>query len=163
MILGIEKKKSIVYNVNKIAKVAYSLVIADYHGVAGEIMSKLRKQAHVHCVYLSVIRNTLAKRAIYGTAFECLTKSLVGPTILVFSMKHPRDGAQLIKEFYKNNEIFNIKALAYDGKFISGENIDKLANLPTYKEAIAKIMYVIKEASIVKLIRIIAAIKNKKI
>ncbi|MBP0050142.1 50S ribosomal protein L10 [Marinobacterium sp. AK62] len=159
MALGLEDKKAIVAEVQEVAKSALSAVVADSRGVTVEDMTALRKQARENGVWLKVVRNTLARRAVDGTDYECLQDSFVGPTIIAFSTEHPGAGARILKDFAKTNEQLELKTAAFEGEVV---DIAMLANLPTYDEAIAKLMSVLKEASAGKLVRTIAAIRDQK-
>ena len=160
--LALEGKKAIVAEVSEAAKDALSVVVADSRGVTVSKMTDLRKQARENGVQLRVVRNTLARRALSGTPWECLNESFVGPTLLAFSTEHPGAAARLFKEFAKEEKDFEVKALAYEGELIPASDIDRLATLPTYDEAIAKLMSVMKEASAGKLVRTLAALRDKK-
>jgi large subunit ribosomal protein L10 len=160
--LALEGKKAIVAEVSEAAKGALSVVVADSRGVTVGKMTDLRKQARENGVELRVVRNTLARRALEGTQWECLNDSFVGPTLLAFSTDHPGAAARLFKEFAKTNKDFEVKALAYEGELIPAADIDRLATLPTYDEAIAKLMSVMKEASAGKLVRTLAALRDQK-
>ncbi|MCS2610301.1 50S ribosomal protein L10 [Halomonas dongshanensis] len=162
MPLALEGKKAIVAEVSEAAKSALSVVVADSRGVTVEKMTGLRKQARENGVQLRVVRNTLARRALEGTQWECLNESFVGPTLLAFSTEHPGAAARLFKDFAKSEQNFEVKALAYEGELIAAADIDRLATLPTYDEAIAKLMSVMKEASAGKLVRTLAALRDKK-
>lgn len=162
MALGLEGKKAIVAEVNEAAKAALSVVVADSRGVTVDAMTQLRKQARENDVQLRVVRNTLARRALEGTSYECLNEAFVGPTLLAFSMEHPGAAARLLKEFAKGQEAFDVKALAYEGELIPAEQIDRLATLPTLDEALSKLLSVMKEASAGKLARTLAALRDKK-
>ena len=162
MALGLEGKKAIVAEVNEAAKAALSVVVADSRGVTVDAMTHLRKQARENGVVLRVVRNTLARRALEGTAYECLNEAFVGPTLLAFSTEHPGAGARLFKEFAKSQEAFEVKALAYEGELIPAADLDRLATLPTLDEALAKLLSVMKEASAGKLARTFAALRDKK-
>jgi large subunit ribosomal protein L10 len=157
--LGLEDKKAIVAEVQEAAKSALSAVVADSRGVTVEDMTVLRKEARANGVWLKVVRNTLARRAVDGTDYACLQDSFVGPTIIAFSTEHPGAGARILKDFAKKNEKFELKTAAFEGELV---DITMLASLPTYDEAIAKLMSVLKEASAGKLVRTIAAIRDQK-
>jgi large subunit ribosomal protein L10 len=157
--LGLEDKKAIVAEVQEAAKSALSAVVADSRGVTVEDMTALRKEARANGVWLKVVRNTLARRAVDGTDYACLQDSFVGPTIIAFSTEHPGAGARILKDFAKKNEKFELKTAAFEGELV---DITMLASLPTYDEAIAKLMSVMKEASAGKLVRTIAAIRDQK-
>ena len=160
MAIRLEDKKAIVAEVNEAASGALSLVLADYRGVTSGDMTALRKRAREQQVYLRVVRNTLAKRAIEGTEYECVREVLVGPTLFAFSMEEPGAAARLLKEFAKEKEAFEVKALAVGGELIGAEQIDRLASLPTRDEALAMLARTIN-APIVKLARTLNEIPSK--
>jgi large subunit ribosomal protein L10 len=157
--LGLEEKKAIVAEVQEAAQGALSAVIADSRGITVEAMTALRKEARENGVWMKVVRNTLARRAVEGTEYECLTSSFVGPTLIAFSNEHPGAGARIFQDFAKKNELFELKAAAFEGEIA---DIAMLAVLPTYDEAIAKLMSVIKEAAAGKLVRTLAALRDQK-
>ncbi|ADZ89533.1 50S ribosomal protein L10 [Marinomonas mediterranea] len=161
MALGLEDKKAIVAEVSEVAQSALSAVVADSRGVTVGDMTALRKEAREAGVYVRVVRNTLARRAVDGTDFECLKDSFVGPTLIAFSNEHPGAAARLLKEFAKGNDAFEVKALAFNGELIAAGDIDRLASLPTYDEAIAKLMSVLQGATS-KLVRTLAAVREQK-
>lgn len=111
-------------------------------------MTELRKAGREAGVYMRVVRNTLLRRAVEGTPFECLKDAFVGPTLIAYSMEHPGAAARLFKEFAKANAKFEVKAAAFEGELIPASQIDRLATLPTYEEAIARLMATMKEASL---------------
>lgn len=152
MALGLEDKKAIVAEVSEAAQSALSAVIADYRGLTVDQMTQLRKQAREGNVYLKVVRNTLAKRAVEGTDFECLQDSLVGPTVLAFSQEDPGAAARLMKDFAKENEALEVKALSISGQVLGAEQIDVLAKMPTLDQARAMLMSVMI-APVTKLVR----------
>jgi len=160
MAIGIEDKKAIVAEVNEVAGGALSLVMADYHGVDANDMTALRADARKEGVYLRVVRNTLAKRAVEGTEFECATESFVGPTILAFSLEDPGAAARLLKDFAKEKEAFEIKALAVGGELLGADQIDRLAKLPTRDQALAMLMSVMN-APVTKLARTLNEFPSK--
>ncbi|MBY6188684.1 50S ribosomal protein L10 [Marinobacter hydrocarbonoclasticus] len=162
MAMNLEGKKAIVAEVNEAAKGALSAVVADCRGVTVGKMTALRKQAREAGVVMRVVRNTLAKRAVEGTSYECLSDAFVGPTLIAFSIEHPGAAARLFKDFAKDEQAFEVKALAYEGELIPAEHIDRLAKLPTYDEAIAQLMMTMKEASAGKLVRTLAALRDQK-
>jgi large subunit ribosomal protein L10 len=159
--IGLEDKKAIVAEVNEAATSALSAVVADSRGVSVTDMTALRKEARENGVYVRVVRNTLAKRALEGTDFVCLQDTFSGPSIIAFSNEHPGAGARLFKDFAKGNDHFEVKALAYEGNLMEASQIDVLASLPTYDEAVSKLMSVIQGATS-KLARTLAAIRDQK-
>ena len=162
MALNLKDKQAIVGQVNDAAKAAQSVVLADSRGVTVGAMSDLRKQAREAGVDMRVVRNTLARRAFAETSFECLTEEFTGPTLIAFSMEHPGAAARLFKEFAKGEKAFEVKAMAYEGEFIPATDIDRLASLPTYDEAIAQLMATMKEAAGGKFVRTLAALRDQK-
>jgi len=158
--IRLNEKQQIVAEVNEAAKSALSAVIADYHGTAVEEMTALRKTARENNVYLRVVRNTLLKRAVEGTEYECLSEALVGPTILAFSQDDPGAAARVLKDFAKENEDFEVKALAVSGNLLPASQIDALAKLPTYDQAMALLMSVML-APVTKLARTINEVPSK--
>ncbi len=159
MALGLEDKKAIVAEVHEAAKNALSAVVADARGVTVTDMTALRSEARAAGVSLRVIRNTLARRAVQGTDLECLSDTFSGPTLIAFSAEHPGAAARILKDFAKGNDKLEIRAAAFEGEIT---DVALLASLPTYDEAIAKLMSVMKEASAGKLVRTIAAIRDQK-
>ena len=162
MALGLEDKKAIVAEVTEAAKGALSAVAADSRGVTVTKMTALRKSAREAGVYMRVVRNTLLTRAVEGSDFECMKDVFVGPTLIAFSNEHPGAAARLFKEFAKANDKFSIKGGAFQGEFIPAAQIDRLATLPTYEEALARMMATMKEAAAGKLVRTFAALRDKK-
>jgi large subunit ribosomal protein L10 len=162
MALRLEDKKAIVAEVNEAAKGALSAVVADSRGVTVGAMTVLRKTARANGVYVRVVRNTLAKRAVEGTAFECLAETFTGPTLIAFSLEHPGAAARLLKDFAKDQAKFEVKGAAFEGMFIPAADIDRLAKLPTYEEALAQLMMTMKEASAGKFVRTLAALRDQK-
>ncbi|MCR4553395.1 MAG: 50S ribosomal protein L10 [Succinivibrionaceae bacterium] len=162
MALNLEDKQEIVKEVSEAAKEALSAVVADSRGVTAVKMDALRKQGREAGVYMRVVRNTLLRRVVEGTQFECIKDVLTGPSIIAFSNENPGAAARIFKEFAKKEEKFTIKGGAFEGEFISAANIDVLASLPTYEEAIARLMSVMKEAAAGKLVRVIDAVRVQK-
>lgn len=160
MPIGLKEKKAIVAEVNKTAGEALSAVMADYRGVSVEKMTALRKQAREEGVHIRVIRNTLAKRAFEGTDFACLSDALLGPNILAFSIEDPGAGARIFKEFAKENEAFEIKALSIGGKLLPADQVDVLAKLPTRDQALALLMSVMN-APVTKMVRTLNEVPGK--
>lgn len=152
MALGLEDKKAIVADVNETAASALSLVIADSRGCTVGEMTELRKLAREAKVYLRVVRNTLASRAVEGTAFECAQTAFKGPSILAFSMEDPGAAARIFKDFAKAHENFEVKALAVGGQLLGAEQLDRLATLPTREQALGMLAGIL-QAPITKLAR----------
>jgi len=158
--IRLEDKKAIVASVNETAVNALSLVVADARGVTVGNMDSLRKLARENNVMLQVVRNTLAKRAVAGTEFECVSDALVGPSIFGFSMEDPGAAARLFKDFSKENSAFEVKALAVGGKALDASQIDALAKLPTRDQALSLLMSVMI-APVTKLARTFNEVPSK--
>lgn len=158
MALNLQDKQAIVAEVNEAAKGALSAVVADSRGVTVDKMTELRKTAREAGVSIRVVRNTLLRRAVEGTEYECLKETFTGPTLIAFSNEHPGAAARLFKDFAKANKEFEIKGAAFEGKL---QDVEFLATLPTYEEAIARLMGTMKEAAAGKLVRTLAALRDK--
>ena len=160
MAIRLEDKQQIVSEVNQAASSALSAVLADYRGVTVEDMTALRKNARENKVYLRVVRNTLLKRAVADTEFECIQGALVGPTILAFSQEDPGAAARVLKDFAKENDDFEIKALSVGGQLMDASQIDVLAKLPTLDQARSTLMSVML-APVTKLARTMNEVPSK--
>ncbi len=172
MALRLEQKQQIVAEVNEVAASALSAVIADYRGLTVAEMTEMRVKARESGVYLRVVRNTLAKRAVEGTEYECLNDAFVGPTLLAFSQEDPGAAARLIKEYAKDFAELEVKALSIGGLLLSADQLDRVAKLPTLDQARSMLMSVM-QAPVVKLarslnevpgklVRTIAAVRDQK-
>jgi large subunit ribosomal protein L10 len=155
MPLSIEDKRAIVASVNEIASRAHSAIVAEYRGLSVADVTELRQKARAEDVYLRVVRNTLARRAVSNTDFECLQESLVGPVFLAFSMNDPGAAARVISEFAKTHEKLVVKNIGLGGQLLDASDIKKVAKLPTYSEAISMLMSVM-QAPITQLVRTLA-------
>ena len=160
MAIRLEDKQQIVSEVNQAASSALSAVLADYRGVTVEDMTSLRKTARENKVYLRVVRNTLLKRAVADTEFECIQEVLVGPTILALSEEDPGAAARVLKDFAKENDDFEIKALSVGGQLMEANQIDVLAKLPTLDQARSMLMSVML-APVTKLARTVNEVPSK--
>jgi len=140
MPLSIEAKRELVEEVSQVAASAHSAVAAEYRGLSVGEMTELRVQARQSDVYLKVVKNTLAKRAVEGTDFECLKSSLSGPLILAFSREDPGAAARVIKGFAKDHESLKAVAVALGGELYSAADLDRVAALPTLDEARGKLL-----------------------
>ena len=163
MTLKLEDKKEIVAEVNKVASGAFSAVVADYRGLTVGQLTKLRTKAREEGVYVRVIRNTLARRAVEGTGFACLHDALVGPSIIGLSLSENDMGAaaRLFKDFAKDNQKMEVKALALGGQLYAAKDIDVIAKLPNHKQALSMLLSVI-QAPLSKFGRLMTALKEQK-
>jgi large subunit ribosomal protein L10 len=172
MALRLEDKKALVAEVNEVAARAQSVVAAEYRGLSVAQITDLRAKARASRVYIRVVKNTLARRAIAGTQFECVSAKLKGPLILAFSEDDPGAAARLIKGFAKDHNKLVPTLVSLGGVVLSGQDLEKVASLPTRDQALAQLLGVLK-APIgkfvrtlaephAKLVRTIAAVKDQK-
>jgi len=155
MALNIEQKKAVVAEVADVARSALAAVAAEYCGLTVEEMTDLRVKARNGGVYLKVAKNTLVRRAVEGTAFECMKDELTGPLLFAFSLNDPGAAARLVKDYAKDHEKLVARLVAVGGKMYDVSELERLSELPTYDQAIAMLMGVMK-APIVKLVRTLA-------
>lgn len=158
--LSLEQKQAIVAEVAEVAKTAQSAIAAEYRGLTVEQLTQLRKDARNVGVYVRVVKNTLARRALEGTGYECMGDDLKGPLVLAFSMQDASSAAKVLGEFAKNNEKFAVKVVALSGKLLKPGDIENLAKMPTRDQAISMLMGVMK-APIEKFVRTLAEPSNK--
>lgn len=142
--LRLEDKKVIVEEVAKVAKDSLSLVVADYRGVDVTAMTALRRKAREQDVYLRVVRNTLAKKALQDTEFSCVVDALQGAVFLAFSQKELGAAAKLLREAAKAYENLKVKALVVDGQFFGPEKLAAIADLPTREQALSLFLSLLK-------------------
>jgi large subunit ribosomal protein L10 len=153
--LTLEQKQAVVTEVNAVAAKAHSAVAAEYRGITVTQMTELRKNARSSGVYLRVVKNTLAGRALAGTDFECLKPGLKGPLLLAFSSEEPGAAARLLKDFAKGNEKLVVTALAVGGRLLPASEIDRLASMPTRPQALSLLLGAL-QAPLTKLARTLA-------
>ena len=145
MALNLSQKKEVVAELAGVAATAHSLVAAEYAGTTVEQMTAMRKKARESGVYLRVVKNTLASRAVVGTEFEVVKDALVGPLLYAFSTEEPGAAGRLIKEFAKGNDKLKAKVVSVEGKLLPAEHVDVLASLPTREQALAMLARVLAE------------------
>ena len=155
MALKIEDKKALVAEVNAVAVTAQSVVAAEYRGLSVSQMTDLRLKARNSGVYLRVVKNTLARKAIEGTAFECVSKSLKGPLVLAFSKDDPGAAARLVKAFAKDNDKLVPTLVSLGGSLLPAKDLDRIASLPTREQALSSLVGIL-QAPITKLVRTLA-------
>jgi large subunit ribosomal protein L10 len=172
--LNLEQKKAIVAEVAEVARIAHSAVAAEYAGLTVAEMTNLRNAARSSGVYVRVVRNTLARRAVADTAFACMGDGLVGPLLLAFSREDPGAVGRLILEYTKTNPNtkLNVKMVALGGKVMGPEAVKALATMPTRDQAIAMLMSVMNAPiskfvrtlaePTAKLVRTVAAVRDQK-
>lgn len=162
MALNIEQKKAVVAEVSEVAKNALSAVAAEYRGLTVEELTDLRVKARQGGVYVKVAKNTLVRRAVEGTEFECLSDELTGPILLAFSMEDPGAAARLVKDYAKEHDLLVAKTVAIGGQVFDASELERLSKLPTYDQAIAMLMGVMK-APVEKFVRTLAEPHTKMV
>ncbi len=160
MALSLEQKKAMVQEVAQVAAKAYSAVAAEYRGLTATQVESLRVAARKNGVYLKVVKNTLARRAVEGTEFECLKDAFVGPLILAFSLEDPGAAARVFKDFAKENKTFEVKFLGVGGKMLPPSELDRLASMPTREQALSMLMATMK-APVQKLVSTLNEVPSK--
>jgi large subunit ribosomal protein L10 len=150
--MKLEGKKIVVAEVSAVAKNAKFAIVASYRGLTVAQMTQLRFKARVNGIYLRVVRNTLASRAVSETPFSCLKEALVGTMVLIFSTGEAGDAARLIHDFSKENALLEVKAVSFGEVLLSGTHIQAVAKLPTRNQAISLLMSVM-QAPVMKFVR----------
>jgi large subunit ribosomal protein L10 len=172
MALNLEGKKALVAEVSEVAATAQSVVAAEYRGLTVSQMTDLRSKARAEDVYVRVVKNTLARKALAGTSFECIGPSLKGPLVLAFSRNDPGAAARVIKAFAKDHDKLVATGVSLGGTLLPGKDIDRVASLPTRDQALAILMGTMKApiqklagtlaAAPSKLVRTLAAVRDQK-
>jgi len=172
MPLNLEGKKALVSEVSAVAAKAQSVVAAEYRGLSVTQMTDLRSKARASNVYLRVVKNTLARKALVGTPFESMGATLKGPLVLAFSKDDPGAAARVIKDFAKANDKLVTRSLSLGGPVLPGKDLDKVASLPTMAQGLSMLLGVMKAplqklvgtlaAPQVKLVRTLVAVRDQK-
>ncbi len=155
MALRLEDKKQLVKEVNAVAGDSVTAVAAEYRGLSVAEMTELRKEARNAGVYMRVVKNTLARRAVVGTEFECMQETLKGPILLAFAKDDPGAAARVIKDFAKGHDALQAVSLSAGGQLLPATDLNKLADLPTLDQARAMLLGVMI-APMSKLVRTLA-------
>lgn len=145
MALNLSQKQEVVAELAEVAAKAHSLVAAEYAGTTVAQMTEMRRKARETGVFLKVVKNTLASRAVVGTDFEVVKDALTGPLLYAFSTEEPGAAGRLIKEFAKGNDKLKAKVVSVEGKLFPAEHVDVLASLPTREQALAMLARVLAE------------------
>ena len=173
MSLNLEQKKALVTEVHEIALTAQSVVAAEYRGLTVTQITNFRTQARKAGVQVRVVKNTLARKAVAGTTFECIGPQLKGPLILAFSKDDPGAAARVVKTFAKDNAKLVTTLVSLGGQLLPAKSLDQVASLPTRAQALSMLLGVLK-APITKLVRTlvephtmlvrtVAAVKDQKV
>jgi len=141
--LNLESKKAIVAEVSAQVANAQTVVVAEYRGIEVGDLTQLRAKARQAGVYLRVLRNTLARRAVEGTAFSVLADQLTGPLIYSIS-SDPVAAAKVLHDFAKGNENLVLKAGVYAGRALDKSGVQALASIPGREELLARLLGVMQ-------------------
>ena len=160
MSLNLEQKQALVTEVHAIARDAQSVVAAEYRGLTVTQITSLRAQARKSGVYMRVVKNTLARKAVSGTSFECIGPQLKGPLILAFSKDDPGAAARVVKAFAKDHAKLIATLVSLGGQVLPPKALDQVASMPTRDQALAMLIGVI-QAPVTKLVRTLVAPHTK--
>ena len=161
MALNLSQKKEVVAELAEVAAKAHSLIAAEYAGITVAQLTEMRKKARETGVYLKVVKNTLASRAVAGTDYECVQDALVGPLLYAFSMEEPGAAGRLIKEFSKGNDTLKPKVVSLGGKLLPASHVEVLASLPTLEQALGMLARVLAEPATM-FARVIKAVADQQ-
>lgn len=159
MSLSLEDKKAVVEQVSTALTDSKTAIVAEYRGLTVEQMTNLRRQARESGVFLQVVKNTLARRALKGSDFECLDEYLLGPLALAAS-EDPVAAAKVLSNFEKKNDAFSIRIGAMSGGLLSLAEIDALAKLPGREELLSTLVGTM-QAPITKFVQTLNEIPSK--
>jgi large subunit ribosomal protein L10 len=172
MALNLEDKKALVAEVAEVASKAQSVVAAEYRGLSVGQMTELRAKARKSGVYVRVVKNTLARKALAGTLFESVGPKLKGPLVLAFSKDDPGAAARVVKDFAKTNEKLVATLVSLGGQVLPAKDLDTVASLPTREQALSMLLGTLKApvqkfvstlaAAPSKLVRTVAAVRDQK-
>ena len=137
---NLDEKKVQVDELKQIAEQAFSAIAVDYRGTDDPKLTNLRTDAKGQSVHIKIIKNTLAKKALEDTKFDSLNEVLTGPTLLAFSLEDYQSAAKLVKDFSASEESFEVKGLSIGEGFLSAQELNSLATLPSKEEAISMML-----------------------
>jgi large subunit ribosomal protein L10 len=170
--LNIEEKKAIVAELAEVASRSVSVIAAEYCGLTVSEMTALRTDARKSGIKVKIYPNTLARKAVEGTRFQCLQSALVGPILLLFSQDEPASAARMVRDYVKEHEKFIVKALVLEGRLLAPDQLKAVASMPSRHEALAQLMTVMKGPVVklartltetyAQLVRVMAAVADKK-
>ena len=160
MSLNKSEKQTVVADVAAQVARSQTLALAEYRGLTVAHLDVLRKQAREKGVYLHVLKNTLARRAVAGTPFEVASESMVGPLIYGFS-EDAVAAAKVLSDFAKGNDKLIVKGGAYAGKSLNAEGVKSLASIPSKEVLLAQLLGLM-QSPISRIARVLAAIAEKR-
>jgi large subunit ribosomal protein L10 len=158
--LNRSEKQAVIEEVTALAAKAQTLVMAEYRGITVADMTKLRVDARSKGVTLSVLKNTLARRAVTGTGFEVAADQMTGPLIYGFS-EDAVAAAKVVADFAKTNDKLVIRAGVYGGKALDSNGVKQLASIPTKEVLLAQLLGLM-QSPISRTARVLAALAEKK-
>jgi large subunit ribosomal protein L10 len=158
--LNLNEKQAVVSDITAQVGKSQTMVIAEYRGITVADMTKLRKQARSNDVYLRVLKNTLARRAVTGSSFEVAGDQMVGPLIYSFSADAVA-AAKIINDFAKTNDKLVIKAGAYNGKLLNKDQVIQLASIPSKEVLLAQLCGLLA-SPISRFARVLGAVSEQK-
>ena len=160
MPLNREDKQAVVAEISAQVAKAQTMVLAEYRGIAVGDLTKLRAKAREQKVYLRVLKNTLARRAVEGTTFASLAEQMTGP--LIYGISHDAvAAAKVVNDFAKTNDKLIIRSGAFEGKLLDKAEVQALANIPSREELLATLLGVM-QAPVSGFARALAALAAKK-
>lgn len=160
MSLNRSEKEAVISDVTSLAAKAQTLVMAEYRGIKVADMTKLRNDARSKGVSLSVLKNTLARRAVAGSAFEIVGDQMTGPLIYGFS-EDAVAAAKVVADFAKTNDKLVIRGGAFGGKALDVEGVKQLANIPSKEVLLAQLLGLM-QSPISRTARVLAALAEKR-
>jgi large subunit ribosomal protein L10 len=158
--LNRSEKEAVISEVTALAAKAQTLVIAEYRGITVAAMTKLRTEARSKGVSLSVLKNTLARRAVTGSSFEVVADQMTGPLIYGFSVDAVA-AAKVVADFAKTNDKLVIRGGVYSGRALDVNGVKELANIPT-KEVLLSQLLGLMQSPVSRTARVLAALAEKK-
>lgn len=159
MSLNRSEKEAVIQKVTELAANAKTLVVAEYRGITVSDLTRLRSQAREQSVSLSVVKNTLVRRAVAGTAFEVISDQLTGPLIYGFS-EDAIAAAKVIAEFAKTNDKLVIGGGVFEGKVLDAAGVKQLASIPS-KEILLSQLLGLMQSPVSRLARVLSAVAEK--
>ena len=160
MSLNRNEKAAVITDVAAQVARSQTLALAEYRGLTVEHLNNLRRQARDKGVYLHVLKNTLARRAVAGTPFEVASESMVGPLIYGFS-EDAVAAAKVLSDFAKGNDKLVVKGGAYAGRVLSAEGVKSLAAIPS-KEVLLSQLLGLMQSPVSRMARVLAAVAEKR-
>ena len=160
MSLNRNEKQAVVDSVSAQVARSQSLALAEYRGLTVEHLNKLRVDARAKGVYLHVLKNTLARRAVKGTPFEVASDAMVGPLIYGFSADAVA-AAKVVSDFAKTNDKLIVKAGAHAGKVLDAKGVASLASIPS-KEVLLSQLLGLMQSPVARIARVLALVAEKR-